>query len=198
MRLLARTVASLIRMGLKEAKESAPMITKSIERAQKKVEENNFGIRKRLLEYDDVMNNQREVIYKRRRHALFGDRLQVDIINNIYDVCEQLIDQHQQDQDFEGLKLACIRSLSVEVPFTEENLNRDNLKELTDKLYHQAIEAYKRKSVSIQQRVSPVIKNVYEHQGQVYENIVIPITDGSKTYYIVTTLRKLTSQKAGL
>jgi preprotein translocase subunit SecA len=185
-------IASLMdRLGLKEGEViQHPMISKSIERAQRKVEENNFGIRKRLLEYDDVMNNQREVIYKRRRHALFGERLQVDIINNIYDVCEQMVIEYQDQHDYDGLKLAAIRSLSVEVPFAEEIFLQEKATPLTEDLYHVAIEAYKRKSQSIQQRVYPVVRNVYEHQGQVYENIVIPITDGHKTYNIVTNLKK--------
>jgi preprotein translocase subunit SecA len=186
-----RIAGMMDKMGLKEGEViQHSMITKSIERAQKKVEENNFGVRKRLLEYDDVMNNQREVIYKRRRHALFGDRLQVDIANNMYDTCESLIAEHQSASDYETFTMECIRVLSTESPFGEQELLKDNLEELTDKLYHAALDAYKRKSEIIQQRVAPVVKNVYEKQGQVYENIVIPISDGSKTYNIVTNLKK--------
>ncbi|MGD9992714.1 MAG: preprotein translocase subunit SecA [Salinivirgaceae bacterium] len=186
-----RIAGLMDRMGLKEGEViQHSMISKSIERAQKKVEENNFGIRKRLLEYDDVMNNQREVIYKRRKHALFGDRLQVDIVNNMYDVCENMVADYQDAGDFEGLKIDTIRSLSAEVPFTEEEFMKHDVTELTEKLYKTVLESYKRKSKTIQERVFPVVKNVYERQGQVYENIVIPITDGQKTYNIITNLKK--------
>jgi preprotein translocase subunit SecA len=186
-----RIAGLMDRMGLKDGEViQHSMISKSIERAQKKVEENNFGIRKRLLEYDDVMNNQREVIYKRRKHALFGDRLQVDIVNNMYDVCENLIGEYQDVNDFAGLKLETIRALSVEVPFDEDTFMKDDISALTDTLYQSVLDAYKRKSKNIQERVYPVVKNVYERQGQVYENIVIPITDGQKTYNIVTNLAK--------
>ena len=185
-----RIAGLMDKMGLKDGEViQHSMISKSIERAQKKVEENNFGIRKRLLEYDDVMNNQREVIYKRRKHALFGERLRVDIANNIYDVCENLIDEFQAVNDFEGFKLECIRTLSVDVPFVEDEFQKENLNTLTEKLYQNVLDTYKRKSELIQQKVYPVIKNVYEKQGQTYENIVIPITDGQKTYNIVTNLK---------
>lgn len=178
------------RMGLKEGEViQHSMISKSIERAQKKVEENNFGIRKRLLEYDDVMNNQREVIYKRRKHALFGDRLRVDIANNMYDVCENLVQELQPTSDYESMKMEAIRLLSIEVPFDEQEFLKSSVSNLTEKLYNASLEAYKRKSQDIQNKVYPVVKDVYEKQGQVYENIVIPITDGQKTYNIVTNLK---------
>ena len=186
-----RIAGLMDKMGLEEGEViQHSMISKSIERAQKKVEENNFGIRKRLLEYDDVMNNQREVIYKRRRHALFGDRLQVDIVNNIYDVCEQMANEYKDSNDYEELKLSNVRTLSIDTPFDEETFNRESAAELANQLYQAAIDAYKRKSQQIQQRVWPVIKNVYETQGQTYTNIVIPITDGRKTYNIVTNLKR--------
>ncbi len=186
-----RIAGLMDKMGLEEGEViQHSMISKSIERAQKKVEENNFGIRKRLLEYDDVMNNQREVIYKRRRHALFGDRLQVDIVNNIYDVCEQMANEYKDANDYEELKLSNVRTLSIDTPFDEETFNRESAAELANQLYQAAIDAYKRKSQQIQQRVWPVIKNVYETQGQTYTNIVIPITDGRKTYNIVTNLKR--------
>jgi preprotein translocase subunit SecA len=186
-----RIAGLMDKMGLKEGEViQHSMISKSIERAQKKVEENNFGIRKRLLEYDDVMNNQREVIYKRRKHALFGDRLRVDIANNMYDVCENLIEQYQDVQDFEGFKIDCIRTLSVESPFNEDDFLKDDISVLTEKLYSTILDAYKRKSELLQQKVYPVIKDVYETQGQVYKNIVIPIFDGQKTHNIVTNLEE--------
>ena len=185
-----RIASMMDKLGIQEGEViQHSMISKSIERAQKKVEENNFGIRKRLLEYDDVMNNQREVIYKRRRHALFGERLQVDIVNNIYDVCEQMATEYREANDYEELKLANFRTLSIETPFDEETFHEESPAVLADKLYKAALEAYQRKSVQIQQRVWPVIKNVYETQGQTYTNIVIPITDGMKTYNIVTNLK---------
>lgn len=165
------------------------MISKSIERAQRKIEENNFGIRKRLLEYDDVMNSQREVIYKRRKHALYGDRLRVDIANNIFDVCESLVESYQSYQDYDGFKLECIRSLSVETQIQEDEFKDGKINELTEKLYNNVLDAYKRKSELIQEKVYPVVKDVYEKQGQTYENIVIPISDGVKTYNIVTNLK---------
>ncbi|MBR5167390.1 MAG: preprotein translocase subunit SecA [Salinivirgaceae bacterium] len=185
-----RIASMMDKLGIQEGEViQHSMISKSIERAQKKVEENNFGIRKRLLEYDDVMNNQREVIYKRRRHALFGERLQVDIANNIYDVCEQMANEYKDANDYEELKLANFRTLSIETPFSEDTFHEESPVELADQLYKAAIEAYQRKSLQIQQRVWPVIKNVYETQGQTYTNIVIPITDGLKTYNIVTNLK---------
>lgn len=186
-----RIAGLMDRMGLKEGEViQHSMISKSIERAQKKVEENNFGIRKRLLEYDDVMNNQREVIYKRRKHALFGERLQVDIANNMFDVCEAMVDDFQMGQDYEGIKMEAIRVLSSQVPFSQEEFLKDPVDKLSEQLYQAALETYKRKSEGIQKRVTPVIKNVYEKQGKVYENIVIPITDGQKQYNIVTNLEK--------
>ncbi len=186
-----RIAGMMDRLGLKEGEViQHSMISKSIERAQRKVEENNFGIRKRLLEYDDVMNNQREVIYKRRKHALFGDRLSVDIANNMFDVCENLVEEFHGTHDYEGFKFECIRALSVESPFSQEDFLKENTSELSEQLYRIVLEAYKRKSESIQKRVYPVVKNVYERQGQVYENIVIPISDGQKTYNIVTNLKK--------
>ncbi|MDA3891600.1 MAG: preprotein translocase subunit SecA [Salinivirgaceae bacterium] len=185
-------IASLMdKMGLKDGEViQHSMISKSIERAQKKVEENNFGIRKRLLEYDDVMNNQREVIYKRRKHALFGDRLKVDIANNMFDVCENLIDVFQAGSDYEGFKFECIRSMSIASPFSEDDFLNNSVDELSETLYKEVLKAYKRKSEHIQERVFPVVKNVFEKQGQTYENIVIPITDGQKTYNIVTNLKE--------
>jgi len=185
-----RIAALMDKMGIEEGEViQHSMISKSIERAQKKVEENNFGIRKRLLEYDDVMNNQREVIYKRRRHALFGERLQVDIVNNIYDVCESQILDYKDAVDYEGLQIANIRTLSIETPFDQETFLHEKPEVLTDLLYRAAIDAYKRKADNICARVYPVIKDVYERQGQVYTNIVIPITDGHKVYNIVTNLK---------
>ena len=186
-----RIAGLMDKMGLKDGEViQHSMISKSIERAQRKIEENNFGIRKRLLEYDDVMNSQREVIYKRRKHALYGDRLRVDIANNIFDVCEGLVEEYQSYQDYDGFKLECIRTLSVETQIQEDEFKQDKVSELTEKLNANTLDAYKRKSDSIQEKVYPVVKDVYEKQGQTYENIVIPISDGIKTYNIVTNLKQ--------
>ena len=185
------------RMGLKEGEViQHSMITKSIERAQKKVEENNFGIRKRLLEYDDVMNSQREVIYKKRRHALFGERLSLDIANTLYDVCESLV-QEYYGTPFSDFRFETLRILSVEPPVTEDEFMKIAEEEITEKLYEVAIETYNRKKDIIARQAMPVIKDVYEHQGKVYENIVVPITDGKRTYNILTNLEKAYNTECG-
>jgi len=186
-----RIAAIMDRMGLKEGEViQHPMISKSIERAQKKVEENNFGIRKRLLEYDDVMNAQREVIYKRRRHALFGERLSLDISNMMYDVCENLITTHLEANDFENFKLDILRYLSIESPFTEEDFFNLSAEELTDRLHNTVWETYQRKSAMLAKQAYPVVKQVYENEGNRYENIVVPISDGTHVYQIISNLKK--------
>ena len=179
------------RLGLKEGEViQHSMISKSIERAQKKVEENNFGIRKRLLEYDDVMNSQREVIYKKRRHALYGERLSVDVANMMYDVCESIITTYQDDADFEGVKFELLRTLSVETPFEENEFLKEDANVLIDKLYKLLLETNKRKEEEIAKQALPVIKNVYEKASATYKNIVVPITDGNKTIQVITNLEK--------
>jgi preprotein translocase subunit SecA len=179
------------RLGLQEGEViQHSMITKSIERAQKKVEENNFGIRKRLLEYDDVMNAQREVIYKKRKNALFGDRLAVDISNMMYDTCEQLIAEQQETGDFETLSFDLIRTFGVEPPFEEKAFAEDKTETLADKLYHSAYTHYREKNAKIASSAMPVIKDVYEEASRKYENIAIPITDGMKTMNVITNLKK--------
>lgn len=185
-------IASLMdRMGLKEGEViQHSMVTKSIERAQKKVEENNFGIRKRLLEYDDVMNSQREVIYKRRRHALFGERLQLDISNMIYDTVEQVVDVYQDAKDYDGFTLELYRILGVEAPFTREDFEKAGKPELTNLLFDAANEHYAARNVRIAQTAFNVIKDVYEQQAQQYQNIVVPFTDGNKVLQVVTNLEK--------
>lgn len=178
------------RLGLKEGEViQAGMISKSIERAQRKVEENNFGIRKRLLEYDDVMNSQREVIYKRRRHALFGDRLEVDIMNNMYDSVEDLVAQYHGDQ-FDEFNFELIRLASIESPITEEEFISKKAEEVTDVVFKALLDAYNRKLETIAKQAYPVIKNVYETKKETYKNIVVPFTDGKLTYQIVTNLEK--------
>ncbi len=185
-------ISSLMdRMGLKEGEViQHSMITKSIERAQKKVEENNFGIRKRLLEYDDVMNAQREVIYKKRRNALFGDRLAVDIANMMYDTCDQMILEYQDMGDFEGFTFELLRTFGMEPPFPEEEFLETKGGKLTEALYAKALETYKQKSQHIANTAFPVIKQVYEKASEKYENIAIPITDGMKTMNMIANLKK--------
>jgi preprotein translocase subunit SecA len=185
-------IASLMdRMGLKEGEViQHSMITRSIERAQKKVEENNFGIRKRLLEYDDVMNNQREVIYKKRRHALYGERIQVDIANMMYEVCESLAEESVGNVEFDDFNYEVIRLLSINNPVSEHEYVNLKTEEITEKLFTEVRQAYKRKSEAIKKQAFPIIKQVYEHQAKAYENILVPITDGAKTYNIVTNLEK--------
>ncbi len=184
------------RMGLEEGEViQHSMVSKSIERAQKKVEENNFGIRKRLLEYDDVMNQQREVIYKKRRHALHGDRLSLDISNMIYDTCENIISQTHEAKDFEHFKLDLIRFLASESPVSEEEFNNLNIDEVIEKTYQSCYKNYQLKSENIAAKAFPVIKDVYENQSATYENIVIPFTDGMKTLQVVTNLKETAEQE---
>ncbi|MGM0551141.1 MAG: preprotein translocase subunit SecA [Bacteroidota bacterium] len=179
------------RMGLKEGEViQHSMISKSIERAQKKVEENNFGIRKRLLEYDDVMNSQREVVYTKRRNALYGERLGLDIANMMYDVCESLVTTHQENGDFEGFKFDLIRTLSIEAPFDEAKFLKADANELIDIVYKLILETYKRKEHIIAETAYPVIKDVYEKAAAKYKNIVVPITDGTKTIQVITHLER--------
>ncbi len=191
-----RIVKLMDRMGLKEGEViQHSMISKSIERAQKKVEENNFGIRKRLLEYDDVMNSQREVIYKRRRHALFGERIQVDIANMMFDLSE-LIANEYQGGDFEEFKMELIRTFSMESPITEEEFMKEKPELITEKIYEVVLDNYKRKVEGISKQAYPVIKNVYESKSESYENIVVPFTDGLKMFQVVTNLKKAYESKA--
>ncbi len=193
-----RIAKMMDRMGLEEGEViQHSMITKSIERAQKKVEENNFGIRKRLLEYDDVMNAQRTVIYKKRKHALFGDRLAVDIDNMIYDTCESIATEYQSIQDFDGFKLELIRFLSIECPVDEEDFKQLTSDQLTEKIYQASIENYKIKNSVIGKKTYPVIKDVFEKQSGTYENIVIPFTDGLKTLQVVTNLKEAYETEGG-
>ncbi len=184
-------IASLMdKLGLKEGEViQHSMITKSIERAQRKVEENNFGIRKRLLEYDDVMNSQREVIYKRRRHALFGERLGVDIANMIYDLIDQIVNEYQAASDYEGFKLELYKTLGTDSPFEEQEFLQSNPEQLTEKLFDKVYKEYLEKRERLAKNVYPVVKDVYENQKQ-YENIAIPFSDGSKEMQVIANLKK--------
>ena len=184
-----RVAGMMDRLGLKEGEViQHSMITKSIERAQKKVEENNFGIRKNLLEYDDVMNAQREVIYKRRKHALYGERLGLDIANMMYDVTESVVNDYQSVGDYDGFRLELIRYLSIESPVSEEEFRKMDSSELIDLIYENLLKAYKRKQQSISDQAMPVINQVYEHQRQVYENIVVPVSDGTRVFQVLANL----------
>ncbi|MCX6271156.1 MAG: preprotein translocase subunit SecA [Bacteroidetes bacterium] len=181
------------RLGLKEGEViQHSMITKSIERAQKKVEENNFGIRKRLLEYDDVMNAQREVIYNKRRHALYGERLALDISNMFFDICELYVAEYQSS--YEGLKLELLKTLAMEPPFNEKEYSNLNAEELTEALFASLSEQYKKKKEYIAMHVYPVIADVYENNPR-FENIAIPFTDGIKTLQVIANLKKAYEDK---
>ncbi len=178
------------RIGIQEGEViQHSMITKSIERAQRKVEENNFGIRKRLLEYDDIMNAQREVIYKKRHHALFGERLGVDISNMMFDLCEQIVLDYQDKGDFEGFRLEVIRDMAITAPFEEKEFLQGNANEVTEKLFKHVYKEYKNKMKLIAEKAYPIIKDVYENNSN-YEHIAVPITDGIRTRQIVTNLKK--------
>ncbi|MBP5497233.1 MAG: preprotein translocase subunit SecA [Bacteroidales bacterium] len=166
------------------------MISKSIERAQKKVEENNFGIRKRLLEYDDVMNKQRSTIYRRRRNALFGDRLAIDISQMVHDVCETLVADMWEAKDFEGFKMGMITTFGCESPFEEQYFLQERQSTLVDKLFPVVYDHYKAKLQKIAEQAYPVIERVYLEHGDKFQNIAIPFTDGKKTINIVAPLKK--------
>ncbi len=185
-----RIAGVMDRLGLKEGEMiQHSMISKSIERAQKKVEENNFGIRKRLLEYDDVMNSQREVIYKRRRHALQGSRLSVDIANMMYDVSETIVNNYLSEGDYENFRLDLLRSFSMESPVSEKEFLKIDAGRLIEMLNRNVIDTYRRKVEKISSEAYPVIKDVYERQSHVYENVVVPISDGTKVYQVITNLK---------
>ena len=189
MRLFAseRIASVMDRLGFKDGEMiESPMISKSIERAQKKVEENNFGIRKRLIEYDDVMNKQRTVIYEKRRHALMGERIGMDIANLIWDRVVNII----ENNDYEGCKEEFLHVLSMEVPFSNDEFINQPREVLTENAFQAAIGNFNRKTERIQQVAQPVIKNVYENQGQLYERIMVPITDGRKMYNIPCNLKE--------
>ncbi|MFC7773479.1 preprotein translocase subunit SecA [Flavobacterium sp. GCM10027622] len=186
-----RVAKIMDRMGLKEGEViQHSMMTKSIERAQKKVEENNFGVRKRLLEYDDVMNSQREVVYKRRRHALNGERLKLDIANMIYDVCENIADKNKLSKDFKNFEFELIRYLSITSPVSEVEFNKLSEIEVAGKAYKAAMEYYQAKNERDAREAFPIIRNVYENPGNQFERIIVPFTDGIKTLNVVTDLKK--------
>ncbi|ERJ72598.1 preprotein translocase, SecA subunit [Prevotella disiens JCM 6334 = ATCC 29426] len=181
------------KLGFEEGERiESSMISNSIERAQKKVEENNFGIRKRLLEYDDVMNKQRTVIYEKRRHALMGERIGMDISNIIWDRCLNIIESN----DYEGCVEEFLKVLAMECPFTEAELASANKEELAERSFQAAIQNFERKTERIQTVAWPIIKEVYENQGAMYERIMVPITDGKRVYNIPCDLKEAYDSEA--
>jgi preprotein translocase subunit SecA len=185
-------IASLMdRMGYKEGEViQHSMITRSIERAQKKVEENNFGIRKRLLEYDDVMNKQRNVVYTKRQHALFGDRLALDLDNAFYAVAEDLVNGYQAQNNFEDFKLAVIVNFGIETAINEEDLQKGNTSAVASTLYEEAIGNYNRKKNEMMKQALPVFQNVRTTQGTHIENVIVPFTNGTKGLNVIANLDK--------
>jgi len=179
------------KLGLQEGEViQHSMVTKSIERAQKKVEENNFGIRKRLLEYDDVMNSQREVIYKRRRHALFGERLQLDIMNMIWDTSEDLVLHAKDSLDFDAFKLNVISVLGFDFPIGEEDLKSLSHEDLVEQLYNATIEQYKVKNSRVSGKAMPILRDIHKTRGATIENILVPFSDGKKQIGVSSNLQK--------
>ena len=190
MRLFAseRIASVMDRLGFKDGEMiESPMISKSIERAQKKVEENNFVIRKRLIEYDDVMNKQRTVIYEKRRHALMGERIGMDIANIIWDRVVNII---ENSGDYQGCKEEFLHVLSMEIPFTSDEYINTQREQLHEKAFQAAIENFNRRTERIQTVAQPIIKQVYENQGSIYERIMVPITDGRKMFNIPCNLKE--------
>lgn len=179
------------RFGFKEGDViQHPWISNNVETAQKKVEENNFGIRKRLLEYDDVMNTQREVIYKKRKNALLGERLSVDIVNSFYDLAEELVVLNKEDDDYENFKLNVIRYFSLDTSITESEFRKQKPHELTEKLFSEVLSLYERKQNTIAERTLPIFKQIQATRGETVKNVVVPFTDGLKGINVLTPLEK--------
>jgi preprotein translocase subunit SecA len=186
----------MVRMGIEEGEViQHSMISNSIERAQKKVEENNFGIRKRLLEYDDVMNSQRTVIYSKRKNALFGERLEVDINNTIFDVVEDVVTEYKESNNYEGFTLEMIRLFSVDVEISHDEFASKNINWLVDRAFQEVNDFYKRKQEAIAQQAYPVLKDVYDTRGEYVENIVVPFTDGINGIQVSVPLKKAIANK---
>ncbi|MDR1372328.1 MAG: preprotein translocase subunit SecA [Dysgonamonadaceae bacterium] len=193
MRLFAteRIAGMMDRMGFKEGEMlEAKMLNSAVERAQKKIEENNFGIRKRLLEYDDVMNSQREVVYTRRRHALMGERIGIDVLNMLYDTSANIAEQYYDSGDYEGLKFELFKTMALETPLDENRFKSLKLDNVADIVFDAALDSFKRKTEKMSQIANPVIKQVYEQQSDRYENIIIPVTDGKRVYNIQCNLKE--------
>ena len=195
MRLFAseRIAKVMDRLGFEDGERiESPMISKSIERAQRKVEENNFGIRKHLLEYDDVMNRQRTVIYEKRRHALMGERIGMDIANIIWDRVLNIVNNN----DFTGAKEEFLKVLAMEIPFNEDEYENGRREDLAERAFQEAMAAFKRKTDRIQTTAMPIIKQVFENQGAMYERIMVPITDGKRMYNIACNLKEAYDSEA--
>ena len=171
------------------------MISKSIERAQKKVEENNFGIRKRLLEYDDVMNSQRTVIYAKRKNALFGERLDVDLSNTIFDVVEDIVSEYKEANNYEGFRLEMIRLFSVDIELSVDEFADVNINTLVERCFAVVTDFYKRKQEAIAHQAYPVLKDVFDTRGEYVENIVVPFTDGVHGIQVSVPLKKAVDNK---
>lgn len=192
MRLFASEKISniMVKMGVEEGEVMQHnMLTKSIERAQRKVEENNFGIRKRLLEYDDVMNSQRTVIYSKRKNALFGERLDVDLNDTIYDVVEDLVAQHKENNSYEDFQVDIMRLFTIQPEISEQDFLGNNSNTLTEKLFDQVHDFYVKKAEQIAAQTFPVLQNVMEERGNVIENVVVPFNDGSRGIQVATNLK---------
>jgi preprotein translocase subunit SecA len=186
----------MVRMGIEEGEViQHSMISKSIERAQKKVEENNFGIRKRLLEYDDVMNSQRTVIYAKRKNALFGERLDVDLSNTVFDVIEDVVTEYKEANNYEGFRLEVIRLFSIDTELTAEEFSNTNIPTLVDSTFIEVNNFYKRKAEAVAQQAYPVLKDVYDTRGQYVENIVVPFSDGIHGLQVSVPLKKAVENK---
>jgi preprotein translocase subunit SecA len=186
----------MVRMGIEEGEViQHSMITKSIERAQRKVEENNFGVRKRLLEYDDVMNSQRSVVYAKRKNALFGERLDVDLNNTIFDVVEDVVSEYKDQGNFEGFQMEVIRIFSVDPELTEKQFAASNTHTLTDEVFEKINEFYDRKLEAVANQTLPVLRDVLKERGAQIENIVVPFSDGIRSVQVATNLKKAVESK---
>jgi len=191
-----RIAALMDKMGHKDGEVlQHGMISKSIERAQRKVEENNFGIRKNLLEYDDVMNAQRDVIYKRRSHALFGDRLTIDLDNAMYQVCVEIASQFEENRDFEAFKMEVMKHLMIEPEAIDGDFSKTNMNTVGEQLYHQVKEFYTRKSNAIREQILPTLQQIFADNGERIENISIPFTDGLRGMQVTTNLKETITQE---
>src|SRR5690606_564877 len=162
----------------------------SIERAQKKVEENNFGIRKRLLEYDNVMNSQREVIYKRRRNALFGERLELDIMTMLFDTCEDMVVSAKNANDYESLRLNALSVLGIDYELARDKFESTSADELTNDLYQHSLDHYHKKNQMVAQKALPVVREIHKTRGATIENILVPFSDGTKQIGVAASLEK--------
>lgn len=193
-----RIASMMDKMGYKEGEViQHSMITKSIERAQKKVEENNFGIRKRLLEYDDVMNKQRKVVYEKRNHALFGERLALDLDNAFYVVCEGLVNSFREQDDYNGFKLSVIVNFGLDTSIQENEFLKGNVNDLAENLYQESTKNYQNKMHELRQNAIPVFKNIRKDQGNNIEDVVVPFTDGRKDIHVLTNMHKTLESEGG-